>query len=536
MGIFSSILEYAGRGAATLGFSGRAYDAGRSDSRELSSWQPSLSSPDAEILGSRDKIAARSRDMDRNNAYAHGGIDTRADAVVGVKIRLEARPDFEAMGRTPDWAESWSVKTEAEFRTWANDSRNLCDLERHFQFGGLVRMAYRHWVTDGEACAALYDVDRGGTYQTTVLVIDPDRLSNANNAPDSEFLRGGVHLDRFGAATAYDIRVSHPGDVLGTMDAFRWETIQREGPTGRPRFIHVYDKRRAQQRRGVSSLATALKRLKMLDRYDNAELEAALWNAINAFIIESPFSGEEVRDALAPAGDDSAPGYAESVLAYREKNKVALGGGVQGLHLFPGEKASMLAAERPAGNFAAFEAAVLRSIAPMFKLSYQQFSQDWASINYSSARTLLNETWRGLNADRHIFTQAFCAPIYAAWLEEAIALGRVKIPGGPINFYRWRSALTASEWIGPGRGTIDPKKEADAGDLNLAANRQSLQMQTAEQGVDVRDVMLQRSREKAMAKRLGLDEPVVAPAQPVADVATNAADDADAIESRGVAA
>jgi lambda family phage portal protein len=447
--------------------------------------------------------------MDRNNGWLNGGLETRTDAVVGAKIRLEARPDFEAMGRTPEWAEAWAVKVESEFRVWANDSRQLCDVERDFQFGGLVRLAYLQFAREGETAAIIYDLPRGGLYKTSVLVLDVDRISNRDNRTDSDRQRGGVHLDSNGAATAYDVRSRHPGDVSSSAESFVWTTIPREGRTGRPRFIHVKNKRRPQQTRGVSQLASSLKRFKMLERYDNAELEAALWNAINAFVIQSPFTGEEVAQAFAPidGGEEGTTSDADQLIGFREKKKVTIGDGVQALHLFPGEKGEMLSAERPATNFAAFESAVLRSLAGQFKLSYQQLSQDWSSINYSSARTLLNETWRGLNADRHLFTQAFCTPIYAAWLEEAVALGRIKIPGGAMNFYKWRAPLTMAEWIGPGRGKIDPVKESTAGDMDLAANRSSLAMQTAEQGVDYRDVMLQRSRENAMAKRLGLPEP-----------------------------
>jgi lambda family phage portal protein len=519
-------------GQALVGYSGRAYDAARSDTRELQSWQPSLSSGDSEALGGAEMIRKRARDMDRNNGWLNGGLDTRTDAVIGAKIRLEARPDFEAMGRTPEWAEAWAVKAEAEFRIWANDARFLCDVERDFQFGGLVRLAYLQFAREGETAAIIYDLPRGGTYKTSVLVLDVDRISNRDNASDTDRRRGGVHLDQNGAAIAYDVRSRHPNDVSTSAQSFVWTTIPREGRTGRPRFIHVKNKRRPQQTRGVSQLAASLKRFKMLERYDNAELEAALWNAINAFVIQSPFTGEEVTQAFAPIddGEGGATTYADQLIDFREKKKVTIGDGVQALHLFPGEKGEMLSAERPATNFAAFESAVLRSLAGQFKLSYQQLSQDWASINYSSARTLLNETWRGLMADRHLFTQAFCTPIYAAWLEEAVSLGRVKIPGGAANFYRWRAALTMAEWIGPGRGSIDPQKEANAGDMNLAANRQSLQMQCAEQGVDHRDVALQRAREIAMHKRLGLPEP-----KPVQAGASDDPDEADRNEERAAA-
>jgi len=537
MSLISRVLGSIGIGGAqarTFGGNSRAYDAARNDTREMAGFQPQLSSPDAEMLGGRDKITARVRDMDRNNAWFNGGINTRTDAIVGAKIRLEAKPDFEAMGKSPEWAEQWATKVEAEFRIWANDARFLCDVERDFQFGGLVRLAYLQFAREGEACAAIYDLDRGGPYQTAVLVVDADRLENRDNAPDSRLLRGGVHLDANGAAVAYDLRVDHPGDIFTDFAGLRWETVPRESMTGRPRFIHVKSKRRPQQRRGVSMIAAGLSRFKMLDRYDRAELEAALWNAINAFFIESPAPADQVREAFAPSADANEQSFVEQQMDFRADNPILIGGGVQGIQLMPGEKAGMLNAERPASNFSAFEGAVLRSLAGQFGLSYQQLSQDWSSINYSSARTLLNETWRGLMADRHLFSQGFCTPIYAAWLEEAIGLGRVKVPGGPTNFYRWRSALTMADWIGPGRGKIDPVKESTAGDLDLASNRSSLQMQCAEQGVDYRDIMLQRSRERAMAQRLNIPEaaPVVqAQAQADPNAHPDAEDHASAQEA-----
>lgn len=491
-----------------------AYEGGSQTSRELSGWNTSLRSPDNEILPSRNKIVANARDLVRNNGWAVGGVDRKADAVVGASIRLEARPDFEALGQTADWGDEWATATEAKFRTWANDSRMLCDVERSFQFGGLVRLAYQHYLTDGEAAAPIYWLERGGRFATAVNVIDPDRLENRNNAPDSDTLRGGVQLDAWGAAIAYHIRVGHPNDASSSLTPLRWEVIPREGPTGRPLFVHVFNKRRAQQRRGVSSLAPVIKRLKMLDRYDNAELEAALLNAVLAAVITSPYQSEDVAAALAPISDEEidASAYSQARMAYREKNKLFLNG-TQISHLFPGEEMKFVSAERPAAQFSAFESAVLRSISSALGLSYEQLSQDWSQINYSSARTLLNEIWRGFIADRHIFTQAFCTPIYAAWLEEAVMRGEVDIPGGPMAFYRFRSELTQCAWIGPGRGTIDPKKEQDAADLAVDGNRSNLAIEASEQGLDYREVLVQRSREQRLIKKLGIESaPAKAPA------------------------
>ena len=47
-------------------------------------------------------------------------------------------------------------------------------------------------------------------------------------------------------------------------------------------------------------------------------------------------------------------------------------------------------------------------------LATEQLSGRWAGINYSNARTLTNETWRGWLSERHIFTQAALTPGIAA--------------------------------------------------------------------------------------------------------------------------
>ena len=102
---------------------------------------------------------------------------------------------------------------------------------------------------------------------------------------------------------------------------------------------------------------------------------------------------------------------------------------------------------------------------------------------------MLNEIWRSFLEDRHYFTQHFLTPIYAAWLEVEVALGDVKVPGGPINFYRNKTAICMAEWIGPGRGSVDPKKEADANNADTAAGRKSTVECILEGGRDPSDVL-----------------------------------------------
>jgi len=543
MGLVQALKEWAGFGptqSALNGGGGRAYDAGRYDIPQIEGWDPTIAHPDDEILNSRDKVVARPRDLARNHPIIAGAVDRRTEAVVGPNIQLEAQPDYEAMGKSADWADDWATKAETQWNVCTNDVGKYFDAARVSLFGGQVDTAYRHWMTDGEACATILNLPRGGTYSTAVRLVDPDRLSNPNGIADGmdysngNRIYGGVEVDRNGAAVAYHVRVRHPGDHMD-IDGYRWERVKRESTTGRPLFIHAYRPSRADQRRGVSRFAAAIKLTRIGDRLDTATLDAAILNAFMAVSVESPYPTSEVRDALAPI-DDAAVGWSlEKQIEYRAKNRVRFNGPVV-RHYLPGEQTKVLTSEHPSANYPEFEAALLRKVASAIGMSYPQISQNWADINYSSARTLLNEIWRSLLHDRWLFTQAFCTPIYVAWLEEAVAIGKIKVPGGPLNFYKWRAELSMCSWMGPGRGVVDPKKESDASDLDIAAGRSNLAIENAEQGRDYRKVLQGEARVRKFREKLGLEPPpgpkASGPGRP-ADENTNAADIADQRETAG---
>ncbi len=514
MGVASNLMSATGlpRLAALMGFGGRHYDAGRSDTRELGAWTPTIASSAEEILSSRDQIVARARDLIRNNPTISGGIDRLCESVIGARMWLEAQPDYEAMGRTPEWADKWATDVEARFRVWANDPWRRCDADRKARFPEMLRTGYRHWLIDGEACGLVMNLKRGGKFATAIKLIDPDRLSNPQEIPDETVLAngnicvGGVEiLKSTGEVVAYYIRNAHPASVMPTADRFTWTRIERYGRTGRPQFIHAFRADRADQRRGVSRLAAAMERIKMSDRYDKAELDAALLNAVMAAFVTSAAPGSDVRDMIAPGSEESTSGWFNTIIDYRKEQKVRVPG-LQVGHLLPGEKFDMNQPARPAANYPNFAGAQDRKIAGAMGLSYPHLSQNWADINYSSGRLMKNEMWRGFLEDRELFTQEFATPFYAAWMEEAVALGEIKVPGGPANFYRWAPEMCQGEWMGPGPGSGDPKKEAEANDLELRQNTTTLAIIAADKGINPRQTLVKRAREIALLKSLGLTD------------------------------
>lgn len=494
------------------GGGGRAFEAGFYGTRELGNWWPSLLSADDEILDGRDAIVARARDLYRNHPVVHGAVNKIADAVVGNRLMLDAKPHFDLLGKDIKWALDWSLKAEAEFKVWAYGPTHQADVAREASFGQLMRLAKITRIVDGECFVVIRNKARTSRYTTCIELIDPDRVTNPNGLPDNHRLANGnliyagVEYARDGEPVAYHVRVKHPAQLNTQGDNFRWTRIARFTSTGKPQMIHSFRKHRANQKRGVSGLAAVIKRVRMNDNYDVAELEAALFDAINAGFVESPYPTADVAAAMAPAGGSGANGSAwslEKQIAFRKENKVNLTG-VRMIHGFPGEKFNWKQPARPAANYPAFKGAGQHDMAAGLGLSYPQLSEDWADINYSSARTLLNEKWRGFDSMGEEFCDQVCSPIWMALLEEMVAVAALSSPGGAGRFYERRDLIGFASWLRPGRGKIDPLKEEQASDIAVHAKRSNNVIECANNGLDFYEVAMGAAREDLIRERLGL--------------------------------
>lgn len=515
----------AGRTRALTGgrgqYSGPAYDAADVYGQHVGAWQPYLWSPDGELNMYRDRIVSRVRDLVRNDGWASGAVTRVLDNAIGAALRPIPKPDYRWLKIVTgskafdlEWAKEFSAVLEAHWRSWSNGIGKWCDAARNNEFADLMRIAFRHKLIDGDSLAIMgWRKERIGVgrsrYATCVQLVDPDRLSNPMQVFDQNTMRGGVEIDELGAATHYHIRRAHVGDWFSAAQSMTWDRIPRETFWGRPIVVHDYDGDRASQHRGGAGIFTPIiNRMRMLAKYDQAELDSALINTMFGAYIESPFDPQLTAEAF----DDKerVDHYQTNRMDYHASKNDIVMGQTRIPILFPGEKVVSTQASHPHGNFEAFEASFLRSFAACVGLSAQQISNNWSDVNYSSARGALLEAWKTLGRRRHDFAHGFCNPIRTCWMEESFIVDGDDYPwpsGVERNFPLFRDALSRCRWLGPAVGWLDPVAEVQSAIMRLDGALSTQEDELAQQGLDFEEVIDQRSYEIKRFDEAGIPRP-----------------------------
>lgn len=478
---------------------------GSTNRRQTAAWIPTAGSANADNQGDLDMLRRRSRDLSRHNPLALGAINTAVTSVVGTGLVMRSRIDAEALGMNAKAAALWRRKTEREFRMWAESAR-ACDAEGDLNFYQLQDLAFRSELESGDVFASLPFVEVPGfTYSLKVLIIEADRVANKDGVQDSEGLCGGVQRDKSGAVQAYHIMRRHPYGLLPRLK--EWDVVPAYGArTGRRNVIHVFDKRRPGQSRGYPYLSPVIESLRMLGNYSDAELTAATVSAFFTVFVKTP-TGQ-------PIGFDGTGAGLSASSSPKSGDTVSMGAGAI-VDLAQGEEIETANPGRPNTAFDPFVQAVLRQIGVALEIPFELLIKHFTS-SYTAARGALLEAWRFFRKRREHLAEKFCQPIYEAWLEEAIALGRIEAPG----FFEdpaIRAAYCGATWRGDSAGQIDPLKEANAAKVRLDEMLTTRDREVAEMsGEDWEDVVARRAWERDVMNELDLKPGAAAPAAPAA--------------------
>lgn len=508
------------------------YDGASRISRELAMDNPSLRSADGDLLPSKDLLDARARDQVRNDGYAMGAVAIHRDSIVGAQFVLNAKPNALVLGiKDEKWEEEFQEYVEAHFTTYAESPSAWIDASRHDTLTGLIRLALGVYVFTGESLlTAEWMRDGVRPYNTALQMIDVDRLSTPDDKQFDTNIRKGVKRNRFGAPMGYYIRTTHRYEMpFAQLNDNEWKYVPATKPWGRTQVIHRYERFRPDQTRGVAEMTAVLKEMKMTSKFQDVVLQNAVLNATYAASIESELPREAAMEAIG-AGNSSSVEYAtkylQAVAAYSSGSKNMHIDGVKIPHLFPGSKLQLRPAGTAGGVGTQFEQSLLRHIAAALGLSYEQFSRDYSNTNYSSARASMNETWKYMQSRKKIVADHIAAQAYSLWLEEAWNKGELPLPRNAPSFYEGlnKEAYCACTWIGASRGQVDEMKETQAAILRVNGNLSTLEFEGAKLGLDWREVIKQKAREKRYAEARGVDLTPVPATKPGANDAKNSMD------------
>lgn len=462
--------------------------------KSLLGWFYHGGSAEEDIQKNLSTLRERSRDLYMGVPLATSALKTMRTNVVGMGLTLKSRIDFKYLGITEEQAQEIESSFEREFALWADDES--CDLERLDNFFELQQLVFLNWLMSGDVIALLPITKRQGIpYDLRIQLIEADRLCTPSEHLNDTKFSGGVEVNSHGEVVAYHILNNHPLSS-NIKEAPKCARVKAFGEkTGRRNVIHIMNRERIGQRRGVPILSPVVESLKQIGRYIDAELVAAVVSGMFAVFIEK--SGN--------SGDGTPIGAIdESEQVSTNPNDIEIGNGTI-IDLEEGETANAISPGRPNSNFDGFVTAISRQIGAALEIPYEVLLKNFTA-SYSASRAALLEFWKSIRMYRNWLARDFCQPIYEEWLAEAVARGRVSAPGF-FSDYAIRKAYCGAEWHGQAQGLLNPVQEVQAAELRVQSGFSTRARETQEMtGGDFYKNIAQRKREERLMKEVNSNE------------------------------
>lgn len=479
---YSGLLDHRERPiGANFGGRDTQHYAASHTAREVRGWDVPHGDADSDNNEELESLTSRARDLDRNNGLAKNIRVVKGDNIIGTGLQISPMPNWRVLGMDPDWAASWSKKVKAHWNDYARS--RFIDADGEDNFHQLTRLAFNSEFLSGAGVVIpMWKKRPGSLYQTCFKIIEADRLCNKDDGTDTIKCAGGVERAQDGEIVAYWVRNTHPGSSDQTVQT-KWERIPAYFPSGRKRFIHVYEKSRPGQSRGIVAASNVMAAFGLLGKYTLTELQSQAVNAKITQVLETPLSDEQAASLFGGKPDDYA--------THRDNWQGRLDAGSI-LKLPVGTSLKSHDPKRPAPAFVAFIEHHLREIGAGFGLPFELAMRNFSKTNYSSARAALLEAWRHFYVERQRIIYQLCNPMFDCWLEEAVDKGVIDAP----NFRQFRTAYSYAEWYAPSHLPVDQLKTANAQKIRLESGTITRQRIAIEEGEDWEDLAEQRLKER----------------------------------------
>lgn len=449
-------------------------------------------------------LRMRSSEAVRNSPLALSGINTECTHVVGNGLRLNSAINRDHLGLSDEDADRIEAALESEWRLFSESP--ACDLRRTLSFPEQQDLAFRSHLERGDHFVAMVNLrsPRGDwPFSFALQHIEADRVCNPQGQRDTERLIAGIEKDDQGAPRAVHVSNQHPGALLRYGQQRTWSRLPMFGrQTGRRLVLHLYRVLREGQTRGLPALAPVLEVLKQLDKYIDAEVDRAANSALfMAFLTTKDADGVAALLGNDNAIDERADFYGKFKQARYAIDHSSIAS------LYPGDSLEFADPKSPNPNAETFIKTFATLVGTALEIPQEVLLRHFSS-SYSAARGALLMAWQHFEQRRTWLARNLCQPVYEAVITDAVAAGRLRLPGFLDDPFA-RQAWLGAEWIGSPMHQIDENKAVSAARERIEMGVSTLRRETAHlTGHDYDNVRRQRAKEARVDPRqIALDIP-----------------------------
>lgn len=439
----------------------------------------------------RAQIVSRSVSLADNDPHAAGIVDSYAATVIGHGLSPIQSIDGYALGITDKEAiRKLQSQQKTVYEKWYSHS----DAGRRMNFGAIQYLLERNLMEYGEYLVLLHMIDDPvRPYSLACHVINPQRLSTPTDKYGDETIKDGVEFGEYGEPVAYWIKKDNTPN--GSSDKYARIPARI---AHRPNVLHYFIPQEPEQMRGWPFFGPAMKYLRDLNDYLDAELVSNIVTAAFSLFIKTSAGKDPYGLALGMAG---IPGPSSDPARNGEPRLQEFLPG-QVLYGNEGEEAVPISANRPGTSFEPFTKTIKKAIAMSLNIPYPVLFKDVEGVNFAGFRSAMLDAWRVYMMHRKWMAENFCQVVYTMLQEEAYLKGELEAK----DFYTNMQALTRCDWRGSPKGDIEPIKAAQADALLIQNNLKTRAESIAERGGDLRTTMDQLAEEQEMMRERGLTE------------------------------
>lgn len=464
----------------------------------LKGWFTSSSNADNDLIVNRDTLVQRSRGLFTNSPLANGVLKDIAQNVTGGGLTLKSNINYEYLGISHEQARDLEKKLEFEFLTWADNAYN-CDVEASKSFGDIQTLAMLSVLLSGDVFVATPIKKRiNSTYDLKIKLIEADRVSDPLTKDPTKNILGGIEIDSDGMPIAYYLWNKLPfAPQFSKIEMPKCVRIPAFGEkTSRRNMLHLFTAERPEQRRGIPILSPMIETFKQLTDYSEAEITAAIISSMFSVFITKENPTEQTFEKVGRNANNRMTGGATAPVTDDdddyEQYKMQPG---MIMTMKQGEKVEIANPTRPNTGFDGFVMSVLKQIAVGLGLPPEYMLKNMNS-SYSASRAAILLAWEMFTTRRKWLVRGLCQPIYELWLSEAVAKGRVNMPGF-FDDPMIKAAWCRANWIGSKPIQIDPKKDVEAAKMRIEESLSTREHEAVESsGMSFDDIITIRTNEE----------------------------------------